>query len=198
MKQYKDQIEKILTNSQSEIETCSGKIEAAKKEVEKAEADMSAALLSGNDTAYIAAKKDRDNAEESLRMFTDRMDVLANGPLISAEQYNSMVTEIMGAIEKANTADKKEAAKLCEKLIALAKKNLAMIEDGNATLHSLQYDVYRGDDIPKRSNGEFVLDFSGRRDKQFVDNNSLFGWAHYALFDCVQYTAFKESVSAES
>ena len=145
-------------------------------------------------TKHIKAKEDKDKAEVSLEVATGRMSILNNGPLISKEEYESMASGILDKMSEANDRDKREAVKLCEKLIAITDRNLNMIEEGNALLHRLQYDVYRGADVPRRPDGEFVLDFSGRMSKQFIDKNSLFGWAHYALKDCVQYNALRDSV----
>ena len=106
-----------------------------------------------------------------------------------------MVSGILSEMGEANDRDKREAVKLCEKIIAITDRNLNMIEEGNALLHRLQFDVYRGGDIPRRPDGEFVLDYSWRRDKQFIDKNSLFGWAYYALKDCVRYAALRDSIT---
>lgn len=194
MKQYEDRINKILEGLEANKSECGANIAAAEADVRKADADMDEALRAGNDAAYSKAKENKDKVENSLRVARGRLDILSRGPLISKEEYESMVSGILSEMGEANDRDKKEAVKLCEKLISIAHRNLTMIEEGNALLHKLQFDVYRGDDIPKRPNGEFVLDYSGRRDKQFFDRNSLGVWAQYGLLNCVQYTALRDSV----
>ena len=197
MKQYEDKMNKILAGVQSQIEECGAKIAAAETAVSQSDKDMSEALVSGDDVAYMVAKEKRDKAEASLNMASARMDVLRKGPLISAEEYESMVSGILDKMSEANDRDKREAVKLCEKLIAITDRNLSMIEEGNALLHRLQFDVYRGADVPRNPDGEFALGYTGQREKQFFDRNSLFGWAQYGLLNCVQYTALRDSVSEE-
>ena len=197
MKQYEDRINKILEGLEANKSECGANIAAAEADVRKADADMDEALRAGNDAAYSKAKENKDKAENSLRVARGRLDILSRGPLISKEEYESVASGILSEMGEANDRDKKEAVKLCEKLIAIVDRNLTMIEEGNALLHKLQFDVYRGADIPRRPDGEFVLDFSGRLTKQFIDKNSLFGWAYYALKDCVQYNALRDSVSEE-
>lgn len=198
MKQYEDSINKILEGVAPQIEECGAKIAAAEAAVSQSDKDMNEALRSGDDVAYMAAKEKKEKAEASLNAVSARMDFLKKGPLISAEEYESMVSGILGEMNEANDRDKREAVKLCEKLLVIIDRNLNMIEEGNALLHRLQFDVYRGADIPKRPDGEFVLDYFGRRDKQFFDRNPLFGWGYYALKNCVQYTALRDSVREKS
>lgn len=193
--QYEARINEVLAGVEAQKAECRTKIDKADADMNKAESDMNEALRSGDDVAYISAKEERDRAEASLNVATARLNTFTRGPLISKEEYESMVSGILSKMGEANDRDKREAVKLCEKLIAITDRNLSMIEEGNALLHRLQYDVYRGADIPRNKNtGEFVLDFSGRLSKQFIDKNSLFGWAYYALKNCVQYTALRDSV----
>ena len=195
LKQYDKQLDGILDGIQSQIEECNAKIEAAQTALDKAEADKTAALRAGNDAAYNEAREAIDKAEASLIAATTRMSILKNGPLIGVDEYESTVSGILDEMTQLNNADKREAVKLCEKLLTIANRNLSMIEEGDKLLHKLQYDVYRAADIPRDKSGEIILDWSGRRDKQFTDNNSLNGWAQYALRECVQYTALRDSIT---
>lgn len=195
LKQYDEQLDGILDGIQSQIEECNAKIEAAQTALDKAEADKTAALRAGNDAAYNEAREAIDKAEASLIAATTRMSILKNGPLIGVDEYESTVSGILDEMTQLNNADKREAVKLCEKLLTIANRNLSMIEEGDKLLHKLQYDVYRAADIPRDKSGEIILDWSGRRDKQFTDNNSLNGWAQYALRECVQYDALRDSIT---
>lgn len=195
LKQYDKQLDGILDGIQSQIEECNAKIEAAQTALDKAEADKTAALRAGNDAAYNEARAAIGKAEASLIAATTRMSILKNGPLIGADEYEGMVSGILDEMTQLNNADKREAVKLCEKLLTIANRNLSMIEEGDKLLHKLQYDVYRAADIPRDKSGEIILDWSGRRDKQFTDNNSLNGWAQYALRECVQYDALRDSIT---
>lgn len=195
LKQYDKQLDGILDGIQSQIEECSAKIEAAQTALDKAEADKAAALRAGNDAAYNEAREAIGKAEASLIAATTRMSILKNGPLIGVDEYESTVSGILDEMTQLNNADKREAVKLCEKLLTIANRNLSMIEEGDKLLHKLQYDVYRAADIPRDKSGEIILDWSGRRDKQFTDNNSLNGWAQYALRECVQYDALRDSIT---
>lgn len=96
-------------------------------------------------------------------------------------------------MEAKNEADKREAAELCDRLEEIAERNLTMIEEGNDLLHHLQYDIYRAADCLKDKNGN-VVGYDAQN-KQFKDRNSLQAWAVYALQDCVQYKAFRKSIS---
>lgn len=195
LKQYDKQLDGILDGIQSQIEECNAKIEAAQTALDKAEADKTAALRAGNDAAYNEAREAIGKAEASLIAATTRMSILKNGPLIGVDEYESTVSGILDEMTQLNNADKREAVKLCEKLLTIANRNLSMIEEGDRLLHKLQYDVYRAADIPRDKDGELILDWSGRRDKQFTDNNSLNGWAQYALRECVQYDALRDSIT---
>lgn len=195
LKQYDKQLDGILDGIQSQIEECNAKIEAAQTALDKAEADKAAALRAGNDAAYNEAREAIGKAEASLIAATTRMSILKNGPLIGVDEYEGMVSGILAEMTQLNNADKREAVKLCEKLLTIANRNLSMIEEGDKLLHKLQYDVYRAADIPRDKSGEIILDWSGRRDKQFTDNNSLNGWAQYALRECVQYDALRDSIT---
>ena len=195
LKQYDKQLDGILDGIQSQIEECNAKIEAAQTALDKAEADKTAALRAGNDAAYNEARAAIGKAEASLIAATTRMSILKNGPLIGVDEYEGTVSGILDEMTQLNNADKREAVKLCEKLLTIANRNLSMIEEGDRLLHKLQYDVYRAADIPRDKDGELILDWSGRRDKQFTDNNSLNGWAQYALRECVQYDALRDSIT---
>ena len=194
MKQYEDRINKILAGVEANVEECKSRLAEADAEVVKNDKIMGEALVSGDDVAYIEAKEKRDKAEASYQAATARLNTLTRGPLISKEEYESMVSGILSEMGEANDRDKKEAVKLCEKLIAITDRNLNMIEEGNALLHRLQFDVYRGADVPRNPDGEFALGYTGQREKQFFDRNSLFGWTQYGLLNCVQYTALRDSV----
>ena len=192
--QYEARINEVLAGVEAQVAECRTKIDKADADMNKAESDMNEALRSGDDVAYMEAKEKRDRAEVSLNVATARLNTLTRGPLISKEEYESMVSGILSEMGEANDRDKREAVKLCEKLIAITNRNLNMIEEGNALLHRLQFDVYRGADVPRNPDGEFSLGYTGQREKQFFDRNSLFGWTQYGLLNCVQYTALRDSV----
>lgn len=191
--QYEARINEVLAGVEAQIAESRAKIDKADADMNKAESDMNEALRSGDDVAYISAKGARDRAEASLNVATARLNTFTRGPLISESEYNEMVSGILSVMGEANDRDKKEAVKLCEKLIAITDRNLSMIEEGDALLYRLQHEVYRDTDMLDKK-GDVALDWGRRLRKHFFDRNSLFGWAQYALKDCVQYTALRDSV----
>ena len=112
MKQYEDRINKILAGVEANVEECNTRLAEADAEVVKNDKIMGEALISGDDVAYMEAKEKRDKAETSYQVVTARLNTLTRGPLISKEEYESMVSGILSEMGEANDRDKREAVKL--------------------------------------------------------------------------------------
>ena len=194
-----DQITKIEKKINSILEEKTGeavrnyiaeKIREAESAIHTAEEDMKTALRLGNQNAFTEAKTALDNAVIVLEMNRSRERAIDSDPLITSDDYDEMVSQIMDTMTATCQADKAEVIALCNQIRTITARNLAALERGNKLLRTLQADVYRYADCP-------VVQKTGRRlvipanEKQFKDY-SLSSWTRYAIEDCVQYDAMAE------
>lgn len=196
-----DQITKIEKKINSILEEKTGeavrndiaeKIREAESAIHTAEEGMKTALRLGNQNAFTEAKTALDNAVIVLEMNRSRERAIDSDPLITSDDYDEMVSQIMDTLTATCQADKAEVIALCDQIRTITARSRAALERGNKLLHTLQADVFRYADCP-------VVQKTGRRlvipanEKQFKDF-SLSSWTRYAIEDCVQYDAMAEGV----
>lgn len=151
---------------------------------------MKTALRMGNQNAFNEAKTALDKAVIVLEMNRSRERAIDSDPLITFDDYDEMVSQIMDALTATCQADKAEVIALCDQIETITARSRTALERGNRLLHTLQADVFRYADCP-------VVQKTGRplvtpaHEKRFRDN-SLSEWTRYAIEDCIQYDAMTE------
>ena len=196
-----DQITKIEKKINSILEEKTGeavrkdiaeKIRKAETAIHTAEEDMKTALRLGNQNAFTEAKTALDNAVIVLEMNRSRERAIDSDPLITSDDYDEMVSQIMDTLTATCQADKAEVIALCDQIRTITARSRKALERGNKLLHTLQADVYRYADCPVvQKTGKRLV--TGTNEKRFKDY-SLSSWTQYAIEDCVQYDAMAEGV----
>ena len=191
MKDLEQQINKILADSVTTPEE-KAEYEKALTILEDTTGEMSRALIAGDTDAYLLARDRRINAGGIIEMYKARARAKESGPLISESEYNELVKAIEDKAAEATEKAKKTAVKYCLKLQVLARENSQDIAHADRLLKTLQADIYKYADCPKRKNGEPMI--TSANEKRIKDY-SLPAWTAFAIENCAQYKAMSKDIT---
>lgn len=106
-----------------------------------------AALLRAQDAAdpeeYARAAAEARTRGDILELYSKQKAKLDTQPLISTEDYDAMVNQIMAELDQVNAKAKAEAAKHLEALKAIGRDSTEVINYGNDLLHQVQHDLFK-------------------------------------------------------
>lgn len=147
MNQILDQMEarmnEIERESNSKIQALQKKLTESREDVARAEAAIEAAAEGEDVKAYQKAKADRADALAAVELFEGRLAALMKEPLITEDDYQQTVKEIMEAI----AAEDAEAFAKLEKLAKQMDQIGAALQDtitkGNRLLDRWQHKIFR-------------------------------------------------------
>lgn len=191
MKKLEERINKILAESVATPEEVE-QIRKAEADKAAAEKELNEALKAGDTGAYLQAREAAIKAGAVIEMYKARARNRESGPLISAAEYEDLVTAIEEKAAASINKLKKEALRYCVRLQTLAMESAADAEAANKLLYTLQADIYKYADCETGRDGRPIVT-SGR--EKHIKDYSLPAWVDYAINNCVQYDAMKAGIS---
>ena len=167
LKTIETKIQKILQDGQVKADELTARIETIQQTEQEAAEAFLKAKAAGDPEAYSKAAANQRSAKDIREMYGDKLTALKNAPLISEDEYKSMVNETMAELEQLNTTAKAEAAKHLEALNNIGQELTEVINFGNELLHQVQHDLFKDTAGLKLANGTVIPHHSF--DKQYKD-----------------------------
>lgn len=146
----------ILQEKEGGLTAYGKQIREAEEKINALTLDMEEAIKSGNDKAYIKAKKDRDEAQTLKGLCKARLERAVAQPLIEKADYDAKVKAIYDELEAVNASTREKLADLAEEMSGLADELAQAQEKANNALHRLQHEVYRDADRTRNKDGEII------------------------------------------
>lgn len=176
--EVESKIKNILTDRVAEAAGLEERLEFAKQQQKVANEAMDAATTTGDLKSYKKAKSDRNDAEDAIDMYSKRLNALEYRPLISKDEYEECVAQIMTTLGEVSADAKKRIIEHMEQIRIIADECEAEITNGNEVLHQLQHKIYRDKAEQTFANGKSIhMDYL---EKRFADL-SVPQFANYIL-----------------
>ena len=172
----KARIQELLDGREAEIASVKVKFEKASASVSAADREAEKAMQQGDIAAFKAATSKKSDAAEEKTMFAQRLDYLTTKPLISAEEYQTLVSAIFEEHREKKAGAKQRLAEMAEKMSAISEEFSALTKEANETLEKLQRDVYRNADRQKLKDGSYMPNTQKR-----VDGSDVWHWGRIAI-----------------
>lgn len=169
--------EQLLQERAASLEQLNTLLAEDQQAINAAEAAIKAATMSDDLQAFRAAKNDLSAAQDALEMHTKRRTVLENGPLITDEEYNKLVSDMIAEIKTIERKTQKRLVSLADQMAEAGQALQDSQQAVNTALRRLQHDIYRDADRTRR-NGQIILIAS--EDKQ-VDTWETINWSKAPL-----------------
>lgn len=141
-------IEKIIAEKREQLTSLRNQIEDANNRIDTAQKKKALAKDQQDLTAYKAISVELDDLEKEKELYVAGLQKAEAGPLVSAAQYNTMVSEIFAEIAALDDQAKQEILELADCQYAIALELQEAINRANPILRKLQHDVYRCYDNP--------------------------------------------------
>lgn len=158
----------IASDSSKKIEECKTNIQNADAAIEKANTSLTEAKEKVDYAAYSKAQENIRAANYAKELYSSQIDKLINAPLISEEEYKSLIMDIAQAANMAHDELNNEASKLVDKVKLLSDQSEAVNERTNNLLGLLQYGVYKDADKRVLANGN-TMSFK----KEYVNEQTV-------------------------
>ncbi len=144
---------KILENRKAELADIENLIETAKQQKDEAESRMKGATNNSDIGAYQAAKQIRNDAEDAIEMYSNRLEILKGEPLITEKDYKDGIDVIIKTLETVSAAARKDLVKCVEEIKKIAESAMKEIEDGNEVLSKWQHKIYQDNCLERSVKG---------------------------------------------
>ena len=156
IKNAKERIIEILAKREAEEATLQKLIEKDIEAVKVAFEAMADATNANDVEAYREAKAAKMEASDAKEMHENRLETLQEKELITKAEYEQLCGDIFAEVAALDDETKKKIAKLAEEASEIGNILCDAINEANATLKKLQFDIYRCADMPKNSSGERI------------------------------------------
>ncbi len=127
--------------------------ETVKAIKETKEIGMQSAYESSDPKAFIKSQSEFTEAEASEEFYAKKIKDIECSPLFTLEEYNRLVSIVKNELDRKSVEDGKKILKYAEKILAIGKENAKAIEEGNALIHHMQFDLMHDDAIIRDSHG---------------------------------------------
>lgn len=156
IKEVKTTIEKLQKSYEAEKSDMERKINTAEKVQSDALKAATAAYDACDINAFHSAQDQKRAGDDSAAMYKKKLAALLDTPLISVEEYNQMVCDVMAEMKDMIDADRGKIRKLIEEVESLAKEECTRIEEANALLHTIQHEIYKDDACMETATGKRI------------------------------------------
>lgn len=160
-------IREMLEEHEREKTEAEDKIRAARQMLREANEVSSESFSKTDVEGYHRAQDAAREAKDTAEMYQKRIEKLEEAPLLSKEEYNGLVQEIMDELASVVSKDKKKILLLIDKILVIKDQESEIIEEGNRLLHILQHKCYKDDAYLVTSKG--VKIHSETLEKKFKD-----------------------------
>lgn len=171
-------IDFILQEKEGTLTSFGKQIREAEDKINELTATMEDAVKSGNDKAYIKAKKDRDEAQTLKGLCKARLERAVSQPLIDKAEYEAKVKDICDELDEVNAGIREKLATLAEEMSGLADELAEAQSKANEALHRLQHEVYKDADRTRNKEGEII---PIQAETKSVNYNGTFVWGKEAI-----------------
>lgn len=144
---------KILENRKAELADIENLIETAKQQKDEAESRMKGATNNSDIGAYQAAKQIRNDAEDAIEMYSNRLEILKGEPLITEKDYKDGIAVIIKTLETVSAVARNDLVKCVEEIKKIAESAMKEIEDGNEVLSKWQHKIYQDNCLERSAKG---------------------------------------------
>lgn len=160
-------IREMLEEHEREKTEAEDKIRTARQMLRDANEVSSESFSKTDVEGYHRAQDAAREAKDTAEMYQKRIEKLEEAPLLSKEEYNGLVQEIMDELASVVSKDKKKILLLIDKILVIKDQESEIIEEGNRLLHILQHKCYKDDAYLVTSKG--VKIHSETLEKKFKD-----------------------------
>ena len=156
IKNTKERIIEILAKREAEEAALQKLIEKDIEAIKTAFEAMEDATNANDFEAFRKAKAEKQEAADAKEMHENRLETLQARELITKAEYEQLCADIFAEVAALDDETKKKVAKLAEEASEVGNILGDAINEANATLKKLQFDIYRCADMPKNANGERI------------------------------------------
>lgn len=141
-------------NAEAEAREALSKAEA---DLEQAQEEENEAVKNADLAAYNKAKQNQTNARGAIQMYTKRLKMINDEPLISEDVFRKAVSEINDEFAKEQAETREKLLDLAKQMYDIAVKLGKMEEEANSTLTLIYDQVYRCADAGGDPNSSLAL-----------------------------------------
>lgn len=156
-------------NTEAEAREALSKAEA---DLEQAQEEENEAVKDADLAAYTKAKQNQANARGAIQMYTKRLKMINEEPLISKDDFRKAVSEIKDEFAEEQAKTREKLLDLAKQMYDSAAKLSKMEEEANSTLTLIYDQVYRCADAGGDPNSSLAL---VHRPKVSVDETISYG-----------------------
>ena len=145
---------------------------------------MNTAYADANVSEYHTAQDERRQAQDAIEMYKAKLDSLKSNPLITREDYSSLLADITAEQEKAERKAFRRITKLIEEAIDINTHLLNEIQSGDECLSRLQIECFKDPDYLNAPNGAKQFRVKKWKDYkvpyfvEYLKNSDFFKAAH--------------------
>lgn len=167
-----EKIDKLLSDRKASEAKAAEALAADETAIQKAEADMKQAASANDLEAYQKAKRALRDAKDSQELHGSWSKSVTEAPVITAEEYKSMVSAIYAEMDALENETLKKAVKLADDMAALGDALEEAYVSANKVLRRLQHDAYKdADRMRNPKTGEPM--FMHHEDKAVYKDNTV-------------------------
>ncbi len=141
-------------NTEAEAREALSKAEA---DLEQAQEEENEAVKNADLAAYTKAKQNQANARGAIQMYTKRLKMINDEPLISEDVFRKAVSEIKDEFAEEQAETKEKLLDLAKQMYDTAAKLNKTEEEANSTLSFMYDQVYRCADAGGDPNSSLAL-----------------------------------------
>lgn len=179
-----NRIAEIYRDKEKERGAIQQSIAEAEEAIAAHDRELEEAICRGDEEAYSRIRKAREATLDSLEVRKRRLSQLDDKALITREEYESLVSGIMGECRRITEANKQTIAGLASQIGEIGESEKRILQRANIALHELQENVYKNEDRPRFPNGNLYPNTEKRINDYSVCEYArvVTGSGYYAMF----------------
>lgn len=141
--------DELLTRKKEDLQKIREQLDQDAAAIAEADQKMEEATRAADFTAFQAAKKARQDAEDAKEMHSRARDMMKEGGIISKEEAEADIKAVFAEFDKAEADAMKKILDLAEKMGAIADDLAAAERHANAVLMKYQQGLFPGIERPR-------------------------------------------------
>lgn len=143
LSKVREYITNLLEQNKQDVKDYSEKIATANGIIEDASTRLIKAKENTDVKEFHKVQDEIRAAKDSIVMYSEKMEAIKSGALISQSEYEEKAAEILAIQEKAEIEVEKQLIAKFEEIQPLAEQLAMVINDGNDLLYTLQTKCYK-------------------------------------------------------
>lgn len=152
----KARMEELQSENSVELKTAKEQIAQAQAMQREAYDEAVKCYEKADTKGYHKAQDASREAKDIIDMFTSKVERLKNDPLITEEEYNTVVNSIMTEQASIVKEAKKRIATLIDQMEEISNDVLEKLEVGNSLLYKWQHDIFKDHAEIKNAAGKCI------------------------------------------